>query len=43
MKMTATLSDKLAKITIGQHTFENVRNFTYLEVLLIIEGQYQKK
>lgn len=34
MKMTATPPDKLLKITIGQYTFENVRNFTYLGVLL---------
>jgi hypothetical protein len=28
MKMTATPPDKLRKITIGQFTFENVRNST---------------
>jgi hypothetical protein len=27
MKMTATPPDKLQKITTGQYTFENVRNF----------------
>jgi hypothetical protein len=27
MKMTATNFDKLPKVTIGQYTFENVRNF----------------
>jgi hypothetical protein len=34
MKMTATPPDKLPKITSGQYTVENVRNFTYLGVLL---------
>jgi hypothetical protein len=34
MKMTATPPDKLPKVIIVQHTFENVRNFTYLGVLL---------
>jgi hypothetical protein len=34
MKMTATPSDKLPKVTIRQYTFENVRNFTYVTVLL---------
>jgi hypothetical protein len=34
MKMTATPSDKLPKVKIGQYTFENVRSFTYLGVLL---------
>jgi hypothetical protein len=38
MKMTATPPDKLPKITIGQYTFENVRNFTYLGVLLNNRG-----
>jgi hypothetical protein len=38
MKMTATPSDELPKVTIGQYTFENVRNFTYLEVLLNNRG-----
>jgi hypothetical protein len=34
VKMTATPSDKLPKVTIGQYTSEDVRNFTYLGVLL---------
>jgi hypothetical protein len=38
MKMTATPSDKLTKVTTGQYTFENVRNFTYLGVLLKNRG-----
>jgi hypothetical protein len=38
MKMTATSPDKLPKITIGQCTFESVRNFTYLGVLLNDRG-----
>jgi hypothetical protein len=38
MKLTATPPDKLPKITIGQHTFENVRNFTYFAVLLNKRG-----
>jgi hypothetical protein len=38
MKITSTPLDKLPKITIGQYTFENVRNFTYLGVLLNNRG-----
>jgi hypothetical protein len=38
MKMIATPPDKLPEITTGQYTFENVRNFTYLEVLLNNRG-----
>jgi hypothetical protein len=38
MKTTATPPDKLPKITIVQYTFENVRNSTYLEVLLNNRG-----
>jgi hypothetical protein len=38
MKMTATPPDKLPKVTTGQYTFENVRNFTYLGVLLNNRG-----
>jgi hypothetical protein len=36
--MTATSSHKLPKVTIGQNTFENVRNFTYPGVLLNNRG-----
>jgi hypothetical protein len=38
MKMTATPNDKLPKVTIGQYTFENDRNFTYLGVRLNNSG-----
>jgi hypothetical protein len=38
MKMKATPSDKLPKVTIWQYTFENVRNFAYLGVLLNSRG-----
>jgi hypothetical protein len=38
MKMTASLSDKLLTVTIGQYPFENVRNSTYLGVLLNNRG-----
>lgn len=31
MKMTATLSDKLPKVTIGQYTFKNVRHWRPVE------------
>jgi hypothetical protein len=36
--MTATPSDKLPKVRIGQYTFENVRNFTFRGVLLKNRG-----
>jgi uncharacterized protein YlxP (DUF503 family) len=36
--MTATPSHKFPKVTIGQYTFENVKNFTYLGVLLKNRG-----
>jgi hypothetical protein len=38
MKIIATPSDKLQKVTIGQYNIENVRNFTYLGVLLNNRG-----
>jgi hypothetical protein len=38
MKMTVTPSGKLPKVTFGQYTFENSRNFTYLGVLLNKRG-----
>jgi hypothetical protein len=38
MKMTATPSDKLPKVIIGQYTFDNVRNVTYLGVLMDNRG-----
>jgi hypothetical protein len=38
MKMTATTSDKLRKVTIRQYAIENVRYFTYLGVLLNNRG-----
>ena len=45
MKMTATLPDILANITIGQYIFGDVRNCTYgtLEFCWIAEGLLQKK